>query len=111
MAGICELCEREVSRRTKHHLVPRTRLRARRKSGRREAGPVAWLCVPCHKQVHSLLDEKRLEQEFDTIERLAAEATVAKFVAWIRNRPDGTNVISHPSRARGSSTSRNPRRG
>ena len=28
---------------------------------------IAWLCRPCHKQIHSLFDEKQLEQSLNTI--------------------------------------------
>jgi len=97
-AGSCELCRRGVSVLTKHHLIPRTRHRNRRNKrefDRREVRErIALLCRPCHKQVHALLDEKVLEREFNTVEALAAHPGVARFVAWIEKRPDGTPVTT-----------------
>ena len=61
--GRCELCERTVSTLTKHHLIPRTRHKNKRNKKRFDRAEVrrriAWLCRPCHKQIHSLLDEKQ----------------------------------------------------
>lgn len=44
--GLCELCGRQEVVLTEHHLTPRE-----------EGGaflPTAFLCIPCHKQVHAL---------------------------------------------------------
>ena len=40
----CELCNREVSQLTEHHLVPKER-------GGKDF-PTANLCITCHKQIH-----------------------------------------------------------
>lgn len=86
-ADACELCLRAVAHPTRHHLVPRTR-----QKGTRERERIAWLCAPCHKQIHVLLSEKELERAYDTIEKLAAHPEVARFVRWVAKRPDGTHV-------------------
>jgi hypothetical protein len=95
-AGRCELCRRRVSLLTKHHLIPRMRHRSkrnRRTYDREEVrGRIALLCKPCHEQVHALLSEKELERTYNTLATLAAEPNVARFVAWIRRKPDGTSV-------------------
>jgi len=92
----CELCERAVGRVTKHHLIPRTRHKNKRnkKNFDREEihTRVLWLCSPCHKTVHAILTEKELENEYNTRDLLLAHAEIAKFVAWIRGKPDGTTV-------------------
>ena len=44
--GLCELCGRQEVVLTEHHLTPKE-----------EGGaflPTAFLCIPCHKQVHAL---------------------------------------------------------
>lgn len=102
VCGHCELCGRQVSELTRHHLVPRTlhhNRRVRRDRGR--AGlkaAMAWLCRPCHGYVHALFEEKTLEREFSTLAALSAEQDVARFLAWIRTKPDGFRPGTRNSR-------------
>ena len=42
--------------------------------------------------IHAVLTEKQLEREYNTIELLLNHAEIAKFVSWIKNKPDGTAV-------------------
>ena len=102
-SGACELCGRRVAEPTRHHLVPRTRHSNRRIRRDRERSDVrdavAQLCRPCHKQVHTLFSEKELERSLDTVEKLAAHPEVARFVAWIRDKPDGTHVVARRPRS------------
>jgi hypothetical protein len=97
----CELCGREVSHVTRHHLIPRTRhtnKKAQREFERSEMkGRIAWFCRPCHDHVHALFAEKTLEREFNTIEALRSHPDVARFVTWIRNKPDGFRPANQPS--------------
>ena len=90
---LCELCGRKVSERTRHHLIPRTRHANKRNKRDFERADVkhriAWLCRPCHSHVHALFTEKTLEREFNTLESLAAHPDVARFVNWIRKKPEG----------------------
>jgi hypothetical protein len=86
-------------------LVPRTRIATKRRRRQPfdpdERSRVALLCRPCHKQIHVLLDEKRLEQEFHALDALAGHPQVAKFLEWIRNKPGDLTVVSYrPSRRR-----------
>jgi 5-methylcytosine-specific restriction endonuclease McrA len=96
--GSCELCGRRVRELTRHHLIPQTRHKNRRNKrdfGRSDVKQrIALLCRPCHTHVHATIDNKRLEREFNTVEALAAHPEVARFVAWIGRRPDGTRVGS-----------------
>jgi len=98
VADRCELCGRAVALLTQHHLIPRARhgnRRTRREFDRKEAlARIAALCRPCHKQIHALLDEKTLARDYNTVEALRAHEGVARFVAWIRDRPDGTPVTT-----------------
>lgn len=96
--GACELCGRNVRVLTRHHLIPQTRHKNRRNKRDFDRAEVkqriALLCRPCHAHVHAQLDNKRLEREFNTVDALAAHPEIARFVAWIRQRPDGTRVVS-----------------
>lgn len=90
--GICELCGRLVERRTRHHLIPRSRhrkKRARRTFTRERMQSVAFLCLACHRQVHKILSEKDLEQDYNTVEALRSQPDIEKFVRWIENKPHG----------------------
>ena len=100
----CELCHREVPALTRHHLIPRTR--HRKKSTRRTHDlaelreRVCMLCPPCHKQVHALVDARKLEQSFDTVEKLAAHPELTRFVAWVRKQRPEAKVTTYRSRER-----------
>lgn len=101
----CKLCGRRVADLRRHHLVPRTRQnsrRSRKAPDRHELRErIAWLCEPCHKQVHALFAEKELERSFDTLAKLAAHPEIERFVRWLRTKPDGTQVVALPARRRG----------
>jgi len=94
--GVCELCQRQVRNLTRHHLIPQTRHNNRRNKREFDRSDVklriARLCRPCHAHVHATINNKRLEREFNTVEALAAHPEIARFVAWIGRRPDGTRV-------------------
>jgi hypothetical protein len=77
----CDLCEREVSCLTVHHLVPR------QKKG--TGGPTADLCPACHRQIHIFFDNARLARELNRVERLKDEPRMQRFLAWVRKQdPD-----------------------
>ncbi|SDY05239.1 restriction endonuclease [Hymenobacter psychrophilus] len=72
----CALCEREVQRTSRHHLVPRE------EGGRH--GPTADLCQPCHSTIHLLLDNKALARRYASIEQLRTAQELQKYLHWIR---------------------------
>jgi len=88
----CELCQRLVFETTRHHLIPRARhsnRRIRKKHGKEKLKKTVDLCDPCHSQVHRLLSEKELEATYNTLERLAGNSEIARYLNWVRNkRPD-----------------------
>ena len=102
MIGHCELCARGPMELTRHHLIPRTRhsnRRNRRDFDRQEIRErVAWLCRPCHSNLHVHLSTKELETDYNRIELLAAHPDVARFTSWIRRKPIGTTVPMPPRR-------------
>ena len=88
---VCALCGRAVPRLTRHHLIPRTRHRNRRNKrdfARVEVHTrIAWLCPPCHKQVHAVLSEKELERRWNTIDALREHPEVSRFCNWLADKP------------------------
>ncbi len=90
----CELCDRDCPQLTVHHLIPRQY--ARRKN--LEIGPTIDLCAPCHKQIHTLFDNKRLAQELNSIERLRATPELDKFLGWIRKQDPAKQVRAYRHR-------------
>ena len=91
MKDTCELCGRQGVVLTRHHLVPRTRhrnKRVRRRFSRQElATRILMVCRPCHSQIHALLSEKALAEQFHSREALLAHPGIRRFVEWIRTRP------------------------
>ncbi len=91
--GACELCGRAISPLSKHHLIPVTRHAKRRKKkpklSHEELHKIAFLCRPCHDNIHATFTEKELEVEYNTIEALAAHPDIARHTRWIATKPDG----------------------
>ena len=76
----CALCEREVGRVNRHHLIPKS-----------EGGSVTVdLCLPCHKTLHSFFTNRTLAKELYTIETLRQEPEIARYLTWVRKQRDAT---------------------
>lgn len=96
----CPLCRRlieDTNLLSDHHLVPRSR------GGRATQIPI---CLDCHKQIHAMYSNKRLEEELNSVEALFADPKFARFAAWVAKRPLGALVRarrSKDSRRRGRS--------
>src|SRR4051812_33587590 len=87
----CALCEREVSRVTRHHLVPK------QEGGR--YGETVDLCSACHKTLHSFFTNRTLSKELRTVEALREDPEIARYLAWVRKQPDGSiRVRTHHSK-------------
>lgn len=79
---ICPLCDRPIPREAKqslHHLVPKL------KGGRH--GPTVLLHQICHNEIHAALSEADLARNFNTVEALRAHPRIAKFIAWVSEKP------------------------
>jgi hypothetical protein len=78
---VCPLCDRAIppDQRDAHHLVPKSR------------GGVhtAWLHRICHRQVHALFTETELARSYPHAEALRAHPDMARFLDWVRRKPDG----------------------
>ncbi len=89
------MCGRSVQRLTRHHLVPRTRHKNKKNKktfDRREIHHTVGLCSPCHRHIHTVLDNKELERDYNTLEALRAHPDVERFVAWVGKKPHGTTT-------------------
>ncbi|HEY9798748.1 MAG TPA: HNH endonuclease [Leptolyngbyaceae cyanobacterium] len=81
----CELCQREMDKLTVHHLVPRQNTKRKKQ----DPGETVNICSACHRQIHTLFDNKLLAKELNTLEKLSAEPQMEKFLMWVRKqRPD-----------------------
>ncbi|WP_224093870.1 HNH endonuclease [Nostoc sp. MS1] len=65
----CELCQREMDDLTVHHLVPRQNTKRKKQ----DPGETINICSACHRQIHTLFDNKVLAQELNTLEKLSNE--------------------------------------
>lgn len=96
MTGRCRLCDREVTELTRHHLIPRARHSNKRNKKLFDREEVRTrtieVCRPCHKNIHAVLDNKSLEREYNTLERLKAHPDIHRFSSWVARRPAGAHV-------------------
>ncbi|WP_226676733.1 HNH endonuclease [Rossellomorea aquimaris] len=90
--GTCELCARGNVETTVHHLTPK------------EVGgtflPTAQLCIPCHKQIHSLYTNDELGARLNTIEDLRNDVKIYAFIKWIRKQPPTKLIKTKKSQER-----------
>lgn len=75
---ICELCNREVSKVTEHHLTPR-------ECGGKDMD-TAMLCIPCHKQIHALYTNTELAIRLNSIPRLRDDEKISKYLRFIEKQ-------------------------
>ena len=74
----CFLCGRPLGRRIEwHHPVPKSR-------GGRETVPVHPIC---HRFIHRALGNKELERDYASADALRAHPELARFIAWVANKP------------------------
>jgi len=82
---VCELCGRDVEL-TEHHLIPKQKAQNIHKINGVERQNKAYLCKPCHKQVHALFDNRELKQNYNTIQKLKSHSGIIKFIEWVRKK-------------------------
>lgn len=74
----CTLCGRPLGRRIEwHHVVPKSQ-------GGRETVPLHPIC---HRAIHAIASNKELARRLPTLDALRAEPEMARFLAWIANKP------------------------
>lgn len=105
-ASACELCGRGGLPLTRHHLIPRTRhpnKRNKRLFSRTDVRErLAMLCRACHSMCHSVLTEKQMETQYNTLAALASHPEIARFVDWVRQKPPGFQPRVRKSQGSGS---------
>lgn len=87
---ICDLCGREVSKITEHHLIPR-------EEGGKDL-ETAMLCIPCHKQIHALYTNKELSVRLYTIQRLKNDEKIRRYLKFITKHPGDAHISVKKSR-------------
>jgi len=84
------LCDREIppALADAHHLVPKSK------------GGVATVLLhrACHKQIHALFTETELARQYPNIEALQAHFEIAKFINWVKQKPNDLNLQTRRSR-------------
>jgi hypothetical protein len=75
----CELCKREITEITKHHLIPVE------KGGK--DSHTAILCKTCHCQIHALYTNSELSYRLYTIERLKKEEKIKRYLKFVKEHP------------------------
>ena len=85
----CWLCSRPLGRTIEyHHPVPKSR-------GGRVTEPVHPIC---HRTLHRTLTNKQLEAIGVDVAKLRAEPEIARFLAWVANKPADFHAPTHKRR-------------
>lgn len=74
----CQLCQREVSHITLHHLIPK-------EEGGKNSGKVQ-LCQPCHSTIHFNFTNKELAKFYFNLERIIDSGRLSTFLKWIKKQ-------------------------
>lgn len=75
---ICVMCDREVKVLTRHHLVPRSRGGSKKE--------VILVCLSCKDMLHRLFNNKELERELNTLDKIMKDSAVQKYIRWIKKQ-------------------------
>ncbi|MCJ2078259.1 HNH endonuclease [Methylobacterium sp. HMF5984] len=92
---ICPLCERPIPPRARsslHHLVPKL------KGGTH--GTTVRLHQVCHSAIHARHSEAELARRLADVSALRAEPEIARFIAWVRTKPDDFHAATRMTRDR-----------
>jgi hypothetical protein len=98
---ICALCGRpmpEGARPTRHHLTPKLKGGAK--------APTVLLHGICHNAIHARFSEAELARRLNSVESLRADPEIARFLAWIGNKPPDFHAPTRRAHAK-----RGPHRG
>ena len=78
--AVCPLCDRGIppAQRDAHHLIPKSRGGAQ----------TVVLHRICHRQIHALLTPAELERQFATVDALRRHPPLARFLDWVRRKPN-----------------------
>ena len=94
-APVCPLCDRPIppeARSSLHHLTPRLK-------GGRHKGTVRLHQI-CHSAIQARYTEAEIARRLSDIDSLKAAPEIARFVAWVRTKPDASYARPRPSQRR-----------
>ena len=94
-APVCPLCERPIpakARQSRHHLVPKLKGGAK--------GETVQLHQVCHAAIHARHSEADLAKRLADVESLRADPEIARFLAWVRTKPDDFHAPTRATRDR-----------
>jgi len=81
----CELCGRENVC-TFHHLIPKclhTNKWFKKNFTKEEISAGIYICkYECHREIHTLIPEKELGKNYNTLEKLLAHENIAKYIKF-----------------------------
>ena len=82
----CELCGRQDTDQTFHHLVPK-KLHRKTKVVKSFVNidlntHGIMVCSPCHKMIHKKIDHYELATQYYTLEKLKSHEGIAKFISF-----------------------------
>jgi len=89
MNDTCAFCQRKVPTRG-HHVVPRCK-------GGREIAPT---CQSCEDFIHKTWSHNELRDDFNTVEKILADARFQKFLRWLYKQQDQVIFKSRRNRTR-----------
>ncbi len=91
-AAACALCGRSLGRKVEwHHVVPKS-------EGGRETVPLHPIC---HRAIHAAVPNRTLARDYPTLEALRAREDIARFVAWVANKPPDFHAPARRANERG----------
>jgi len=98
------MCLRDGLKLTRHHLIPRTTHKRKRTKAQHSkedmVGRLLMICGGCHNQIHAVLSERELAEDFHNTEALFAHPEIAKYIKWIRGRKVSGRVSVRSKRGR-----------
>lgn len=92
---VCPLCERPIPRHARsslHHLTPKLK-------GGTHRGTVRLHQI-CHSAIHARYSEAEIAKRLADVEALRADPEIARFLLWVRGKPDDFHAATRMSRAR-----------
>ncbi|MEH3144609.1 MAG: restriction endonuclease [Methylobacterium frigidaeris] len=92
---VCPLCERPIpagARQSRHHLTPKL------KGGTH--GETVQLHQICHSAIHARFSEAEIARRLADVASLRADPDLARFLAWVRTKPDDFHVATRMTRDR-----------
>jgi hypothetical protein len=92
---VCPLCERSIppgARSSLHHLTPKLK-------GGTHQGTVRLHQI-CHSAIHARYSEAEIAKRLADMEALRADPEIARFLTWVRGKPDDFHAATRTTRDR-----------